>query len=804
MFRNLFAPLIFAALCFSASLYAEEAPIVIEQDTFNLIADITFDEPTQITPSGIKTLTRCYPDLPAGYSTETPSPPPPFQLLTPPPPSPPAPEEFKESFPINASSETATTPFASPLPQQPHQKKRVKKIDPTCDREYTLNYDNIPVIELLRIISEISNTNFVFDNQDINFNISIVSKETSDVNELLASLLQILRMHGLSVVEQGKNVLIYRSGMLSSGQGGQAGGNLAKVSTIVTDDNFADAEELPIITRVFRLYNLNPSQVVNIVRPLLSGDAIVEASEETRHLIVSDITANVDKIGDLIEALDSPNNAFDVAQYKVKSAYPAALITYAREILAPLSQQNPVQLIAQPSSHTIFIVSTPYLINKAIQVLTSLDTSTITPETLMLLPSTDLANNNFFVYKLRYHNGMEVVEALHDIGMNLQRTGLANMDLVNTINSVQWIRANNSIVFSGTDATIARVLALIEEIDTAPKQVYIEVLIIDTTLSNSLNFGVEWVALANEQNKLAFASGFLNPPPAAAPTGSLGIQQPPLYGGARSALNTPPPNAARGGAPGTGGDVPLSSGFGFGIVGNIIRHHGTSFLTMGALVQALETEADTTVVLNPRIMTEDTKEAILFVGQNIPYQTTSTVVRDTGSVTENIQYEDIGVQLRVVPTVTPGNVVTLQIDQSISDIVNTSVTFQNSNGSTQLVLAPTTSKILTSTRVHVPDGAFLVMSGHIRDEFDYTRTGVPCLGTLPLIGPTFSNTTEVRTKRNLILFIRPHVISTNKEAINFTNLEGYEHNCETEPCYIRVVPPQEAPEAQTYPPEKCY
>lgn len=773
MLRYLF--LVSTFLFFTLS-FAEE-DIEIEKETLNLIADITFDDPTEVSPSGIKTLTRCCPDLPAGC----------------------LPDESHENALIQEKI----------LGELSHEKDLVE-LDPEEDRfelppasimedkvdchDYKFNYDNIPVIELLRIISEISNTNFIFDSQDLNFTISIVSEESSNVNELLASLLQILRMHGLSVVEQGRSVLIFKND------------TLAKVATVVTDDDYQRMEDIPIVTRVFRLFNLKPADIKAIVVPLLSKEAIVEASNETRHLIVSDITGNVEKIADLILALDRPNaeSEVDVAQYKVKSAYPSALVAYAKQILTPLSPSNPPELIAQPSSSTIFIVATPYLINKTLQILNSLDTPTITPEVLVDLPSTDIANNKFQVYKLRYHDGNDVVEALRDIGVNLERTGLANMDLVSTINSIQWIRANNSIVFSGTEAAIERVLSLIEEIDTAPKQVYIEVLIIDTTLANSLNFGVQWVSLANEQNKLAFASGFLNPAPSTAPVGSLGLAEPPLYGGARNALNSPPPNAARGGTPGTGGDVPIGSGFNFGVVGNIIRHNGQSFLTLGALVSALETESDTTIILNPRIMTEDSKEANLFVGSNIPYQTTSTVVRDTGSVTENIQYEDVGVQLRVVPTVTPGNVVTLQLDQSISSVSSSTVTFQNTDGSTNLLLAPTTNKILTSTRFHVPDNAFIVMSGHVSDEIDYTRSGIPCLGSLPLIGPIFSNTTESRTKRNLILFLRPHVISNSQEIINFSNLEGYEFNWETDPCSIRVEPPVEAPEDQVYPPLKNY
>lgn len=653
-----------------------------------------------------------------------------------------------------------------------------------ADEGYTVNLEDIPVLQLIRFISQITGTNFVFDSAELQFNISFVSEDPTSAEDLMASLLQILKMHGLSALEQGNNVVIYPQSTLS------------KVSTIISDKNVEEMSEYAVVTRVFRLYNLSPAKVRDIIKPLLSNDAIVEVVEETRQLIVSDISANVEKIAELLVVLDQPNAALDIAEYHAKSSYPSALVAYAKEILQPMLVDNPLQLIPQPSSKKIFIVSTPYLIQKALQVLESLDAADIIDTSD--LPSSNIANNQFFVYRLQYHQGRDIVDGLRSIGSNLQQLNLANMDLVSSIQSIVWIETNNSLVITGTESVVDKIKVLIKDLDTPLKQVYIEVLIIDTTIRNSLDFGVEWVALGNQQNQLAYASGFLDSAPSSAPTQTLtGTPQNPLVGGARSAGSSPPPTSTRGGAAGTGGDIPLTSGFGLGIIGNIIRHKGQTFLTLGALVSALETEGDTVLVLNPRIMTEESQEANVFVGQNIPYQTTSSVVRDTGSVTQNIQYEDIGVQLRVTPMISPGNMVTLVIDQSISDVTSSTATVNTVGGATTLLLAPTTNKTVASTRVHVPDGSFLVMSGHIRDVQSDTRSGIPCLGSLPLIGPVFSNTQQSREKRNLIMFIRPKVITNSDQAMTVTNQEGYDYNWESHPQSLLNCGPQQAPECET-------
>lgn len=788
------ACLLFVGL--AASLHAENrAPEcqTLDQD-IEALAKEYLKEPTKV-------ISGC-PACPGGYCP-TPHEPPETHYYFRVPPS--CPPDHPNGRPLAPTPPPQTAPTEPPGPDVRHlggsdaeeiqlrAAQTGKYLKPDCGPQgegYTVNFEDISIIQLIKFISEISGTNFVFDKKDLNFSITIVSEDPTSVEDLSAALLQVLKMHGLSVVEQGNNVLI------------NPNQNLSKVSTVITDANINDACDSAVITRVFRLYNVNPNTIQNIIKPLLSQDAIVEVSIETRHLIVSDITANVDKIADLLSALDTPNAAFDIIEYKVKSAYPTALVAYAREILAPLAVDNPMQIIAQPSSNKIFVVSTPYLNNKAIQVLRALDTADIT-EIAPDLPADAMANNNFYMYKLKYQDGLEIARAMREIGVNLQYAGVANLEFVNTIYSLQWLEVNNSIVVTGSQASIQKVVELLNELDQPPKQVYVEMLIIDTELQNSLDFGVQWIALGDEQDKLAYASGLLaNSPPA--PNLQGGTSTPGArYVAANPAANPPSiPNPGRDVAlpvpsqlSGIGALANQTEAFGFGIIGNILRHNGQSFLTLGALVSALDEEAETKVVLNPRIMVEDTQPASFFVGENIPYQTTSTVIQQTGSVTQNFQYEDIGVQLQVTPTIAPNNIVTLQINQSISEVLELT---------TQGVIAPRTEKILATTRVHVPSGCFFVMSGHIRDRCSSVRSGIPCLGTLPLIGPIFSRNIELRDKRNLIMFIRPKVVTTIEEQLMLTNQEGYQYNFETHPCSMYDCGCEMAPECEVYPPLPCH
>jgi type III secretion protein C len=644
---------------------------------------------------------------------------------------------------------------------------------------YTVNFENISIVQLLRFISRISGINFIFDPKDLQFNVTIVSQEPASSDALTSALVQVLKVQGLSVVEQGGTILIY------------ANQSLSRISRIVTDENVNEACESAVITRVFRIHNVEPNKIAAIIRPLLSKDAIVEVSENTRHVIVSDITTNVDRVAELLNALDMPNAAYEVAEYNVRTSFPQALASYAKEILLPIAQDSTFKIIAQAASRKIFIVASPYVVTKALQILDSLDTADITD--VGTLPSNDIANSNIFMYKLRYHSGKDIADALRDIGNNLQHTNTSNLDLVNAIYSAQFMEVNNSIVITGAKDAVEKVVVLLEELDKPPKQVFLEVLVIDTTLQNSLDFGVQWAAFGNQGNELAYATGLLgdgNPvlggvntsPPGARYVASQG-NPPPLIPNPGRDVTLPTPNQLNGFTNIAGS----TEAFGMGFIGNIIKHNGVSFLTLGSLVSALEEESDTSIVLNPRIMTVDTQEASLFVGENIPYSTTNTIVGVTGASTQNTQYEDIGVELRVTPTIAPNNIVTIDIQQTIAEVVS----IETGN-------FPTTSRINTSTRVHVPDGSFLVMSGQVRDRVETVRSGVPCLGTLPWIGPTFSRNVETRQKRNLIFFIRPQVVHNFETAEELTNRQGYEHNWNTNPCSLNEAQ-EKAPETEKYP-----
>ncbi|MCB1084108.1 MAG: type II secretion system protein GspD, partial [Simkania sp.] len=320
----------------------------------------------------------------------------------------------------------------------------------------------------------------------------------------------------------------------------------------------------------------------------------------------------------------------------------------------------------------------------------------------------------FFVYKLQYHVGSEILSAIKNVSATLKHSPNAPKDLVQAIDSMHWVQSTNSILYSGTENGIDELTELIQTLDVPKKQVFIEVLVIETDVRKGLEFGLEWAAGGQYQNKFGYGMGNFPKGPRQAPFAQTmqGI----------NATNTP-----------TGTDqFPLGRGFDLGVIGDIILHKGRSYFSLGSLVSALQADGDSTIVLNQKIITQDNKLSRIFVGDNLAF--TGSTVETIGAsqqTSANIEYRDVGVKLNITPLLGDGDVITLEISEEITNVIPDGNTSNGIN----------TTKTDMATQVHVPDQSFLVLSGMIRNTKRNRKSGIPCLGGLPLIGAAFSKST---------------------------------------------------------------
>jgi general secretion pathway protein D len=195
-------------------------------------------------------------------------------------------------------------------------------------------------------------------------------------------------------------------------------------------------------------------------------------------------------------------------------------------------------------------------------------------------------------------------------------------------------------------------------------------------------------------------------------------------------------------------------GFSLGVIGAGISIGSVVFPNIGAVLQAVQNDSDVYILSNPQLLTSDNEEATVIVGKNIPYITRQE--RSTASVDyTNYEYKDVGVTLKITPTINTEKFVRQKIELEVTQLV----TSESSTG------LPTTLKRATKTVVSVKDGQTVVISGIMGDSTEKAVYKVPLLGDIPILGWLFKSKSDTRDKTNLYVFITPHVIDNQGQEV---------------------------------------
>jgi general secretion pathway protein D len=278
---------------------------------------------------------------------------------------------------------------------------------------------------------------------------------------------------------------------------------------------------------------------------------------------------------------------------------------------------------------------------------------------------------------------------------------------------------NNSVLVWGTPAEYERIESALKKLDLPPTQVLIEASIVEVTLNDTLRYGLQWAFSGDVGNK--------------------------GYSGTGSVLGSSDTPGSSGFADTGGLAATLGSGFNYTVknsLGNI-----------KAVLTALSGKTNVKVVASPTVMVLDNHTAGIMVGTQQPYSAGSTTSTTTGTTT-NIQYKDTGVMLQVTPSVNSGNIVTMNVDQTVSALGGT-VTVGTSTSN------PTFSQRQISSRVAVRSGESIVMGGLIQERSTNGRSGIPLLHDLPVVGNLFGQTSNVGDRTELLIVITPRVVRTD-------------------------------------------
>ncbi len=290
----------------------------------------------------------------------------------------------------------------------------------------------------------------------------------------------------------------------------------------------------------------------------------------------------------------------------------------------------------------------------------------------------------------------------------------------------------NSVVVQGPPSALEIIQRLLDQIDVKPDQVMISTVIGQLTLSDGFSFGLDYLRLGS---KVAGRGG----------SGS-GPLLPILPVGGSGANAIAPFN------PGT-----LGPGAGLQVYGQI----GNS---LNVYLDALQSNSDFTVLSRPSIFTSNNQKGTISSGERIAIPTNSNSFSNGGAST-NIEYQDVVLKLEVIPLVNSDNEITLQI-ALLNDEQNGTQIIQGagSNGDDLEVPRISTREVLT--QVTVPNNQTIVLGGLIVNKNNKSKSGIPILSDIPLIGPLFGNNSKNKDRTELMVFIQPSIVRDPRSLDN--------------------------------------
>ena len=285
---------------------------------------------------------------------------------------------------------------------------------------------------------------------------------------------------------------------------------------------------------------------------------------------------------------------------------------------------------------------------------------------------------------------------------------------------------NNALLILASPADYETILAALRQLDVPRRQVLVEVLVAEVTLTDDIKFGIEWFINSrnNTVGALRNSSG--------SPFSSV-LPQVPGLGGNVDPRGTNTTSLIR---PTDGLQL-------INVVGTDIR----------AVLQALGQDGRARVESAPKLLVLDNAKGTVNVGTRISVETGSSSGTGTGgNVVTTRQYIDTGVLLTVTPRINAGGRVTLDINQEVSSAGASS----NNN--------PPINTRKAQTTVNVASGETMVLAGLIQTDRNIGTTGVPLLSKIPILGGLFGTQSFRNNRTELVVLITPTVISSNDEA----------------------------------------
>lgn len=610
-------------------------------------------------------------------------------------------------------------------------------------KTWKVNLKDADINALVSEVAEVTGKNFVVDPR-VKGTITVISSKALSADDLYELFLGVLSVNGFAAVPSGSAIKIVPD-------------VTAKQFGVPVDVNLSRKGEA-LVTRVIRLENTNAVDMVPILRPMMPQFAHLAAVAGANALVMSDHANNIDALTQVIAQLDGVEGD-EIEIVPLRDARVDDVVAMLESLTGSTGGAAPggakearqlfrVRVVADSRANRLLLKGDAHGRKRLRELIATLD-----------MPSERLGGVK--VFRLRHASAKQVAEVLRGLvagesgrsssgastsaaapvsGASGGSSGSSSAPLAINANGVGLIadESLNALVVRADPAFMREIVNVIDQLDQRRSQVLIQAAIVEVSGDNARQLGVQWAA--GDPTK---GVGLINFSAAGTSVANLAAQAIAINAGSTSVQ----PSISEGATLGFGKSETNANG-------------DRTFY--GALIQALATVTNANLLSTPSIMTLDNQEAKIVVGQNVPFITgTSTSSSSTTSNPfQTIERQDVGITLKVKPSIGEGGTVRLEIEQEVSAVLPSTTGINSAD----LI----TSKRSIKTTVLADDGQTIVLGGLIRDDETKTVSKVPLLGDIPLLGYLFRASGTRKTKQNLLVFLQPTLLRDSSSAVEMS------------------------------------
>lgn len=573
---------------------------------------------------------------------------------------------------------------------------------PGYTADYTANFNGADIQTFVNIVGQNMGKTILID-PDVKASISVRSVDTFNKEEYYQFFLSVLDLYGFSLISLDNGLLkVVRSETVK---------NLPGKLTSTTQPGKGDE----LVTRIVSLENVPARSLSPLLRQMLDSSNVGNVShyEPSNALIITGKASTVNRLLEVIKRVDVMGDEKEqILPLKYASAVDLA------DVLNTLSRENGKE--TQPATLQTHIVADKR--SNALIIRGSERARARITELVKRLDTQEQGQGNTRVWYLKYAKAEKLVDVLTGVtqkmkdgksGTSSKAISSSNIDI-----SITADEQTNSLVVTADQGILQQLDEVIAKLDIRRAQVLVEAIIVEVQDGKGLNLGVQW-AEKNVGGQQFTKTGL------------------PIFNAAQGVGEF----KAKGGITSDNPAYDLFSNYN-GLAAGFFNGD------WGVLLTALNTDNKNDILSTPSIVTLDNKEAAFNVGQDVPVLSGSQTTSGD-NIYNTVERKTVGTKLKVTPQINEGDSVLMEIEQEVSS-VDTST---NSSS-----LGPTFNTRTIQNAVLVKSGETVVLGGLMDDASKQEVSKVPLLGDIPLVGQLFRYTSNEKSKRNLMVFIRPTII----------------------------------------------